>query len=257
MIIPPVLQPGLYYGNASRAAGASTASGSAEEAFIAYLEDPFSSTKRNKQRMQRAAPAYGEAPPDPAQSEKERLDRLEKERLQREKEEEERQARELLEKQRAELAKRMEKAGAKQGAMNVSLMWTNDSGKGCDLDLYVETPKGRISYSNKAMGNGKLDVDRRASAGDMMENVFWTKPDVGKYHVYVRNCTHSSLKSSGGTMPFTVILKTDNSISLLDAEGKTTVPDFVGVKAFDHEFIGGMENISACYFEVKEGSIKT
>ena len=159
---------------------------------------------------------------------------------------------ELLENKKAELAKRMEKAGAKQGAMNVSLMWTNNSGKGCDLDLYVETPKGRISYSNKAMGNGKLDVDRRASAGDMVENVFWTKPDVGKYHVYVRNCDRSSLKNSGGTMPFTVILKTDNSISLLDAEGKTTVPNFVGVKSFDHEFIGGMESIPVCYFEVKE-----
>ena len=53
-------------------------------------------------------------------------------------------------------------------------------------------------------------------------------------------------------MPFTVILKTDNSISLLDAEGKTTVPNFVGVKSFDHEFIGGMESIPVCYFEVKE-----
>ena len=45
----------MYYGNASRAAGASTAAGSAEEALIA---------KRNKQRMQRASHAYGEAPPD-------------------------------------------------------------------------------------------------------------------------------------------------------------------------------------------------
>ena len=54
----------------------------------------------------------------------------------------------------ADLSRRLEAVGAKNGALNISLMWTNTATENSDLDLYVDTPKGTITYKNKRVGFG-------------------------------------------------------------------------------------------------------
>ena len=184
-------------------------------------------------------------------------------------EELEREAR-SLETQKAELAKRMAAAGGKQGVINVrckidtshvyissisliyishlylsyiylsrvylsySLMWTN-ADKPCDLDLNIDTPSGLLNYQQTTQGNGTLDVDKRGEKGDMVENVFWSKPDAGKFRVFVTNYTEDV------AMPFSVVLKSEHSITLMDPNGVVTARNFVGFKAFPGECKKGTE----------------
>ena len=74
-----------------------------------------------------------------------------------------------------EVRKRLERAGAKTGAIQISLIWNN----GNDLDLYVETPVHDIiafNYKRSRCG-GELDVDmnaKKVQSLEPVENVFWS-----------------------------------------------------------------------------------
>jgi hypothetical protein len=85
----------------------------------------------------------------------------------------------------AELDERLRKAGASKGAITVSLMWDNESAAE-DLDLHIDCPLGEISYGNKKVGAGELDVDNQGS-GAAVENVFWAEPEPGTFTVRVVN----------------------------------------------------------------------
>jgi GYF domain 2 len=84
--------------------------------------------------------------------------------------------------------KRLQKAGAKSGDVQISLLWNNVN----DLDLHCIDPRGEeifYDHTHSASG-GQLDVD--ANGGGPMtatpvENIFWPKGKApkGKYQVYL------------------------------------------------------------------------
>ncbi len=83
---------------------------------------------------------------------------------------------------------RLTRAGARSGAVDVSLLWNDRN----DLDLHVVCPDGsRICFENKAAAGGLLDIDRNARVAELtaepVENISWsTKPSVpGRYAVGV------------------------------------------------------------------------
>ena len=88
------------------------------------------------------------------------------------------------------MQKRLEREGAKSGAIQISLMWHN----GNDLDLHVRCPSGEIiSYRNKdSQCRGELDVDMNASGKvslEPVENIYWplnVAPD-GQFQVFVHH----------------------------------------------------------------------
>ena len=62
------------------------------------------------------------------------------------------------------MAARLKQAGAKTGAITISLMWDNGGGcltcQGTDLDLHVVSPSGqKIYYGHRKADGGELDVD--------------------------------------------------------------------------------------------------
>ena len=74
-----------------------------------------------------------------------------------------------------EVQQRVDRAGGKSGAIQISLIWNN----GNDLDLYVQTPTRDIiafNYKRSRCG-GELDVDMNAKKTQSLkpvENVFWS-----------------------------------------------------------------------------------
>ena len=99
-----------------------------------------------------------------------------------------------------EMAAALKKAGAKTGAVTISLMWDNRGG-GADLDLHVICPdRSHISYSNKRAGGGELDVDMQARARDPVENVFFKTAKVGNYRAFIRNYSGHSPKPWRSTL---------------------------------------------------------
>lgn len=75
-----------------------------------------------------------------------------------------------------EIQRRLDRAGGKSGAVQVSLVWNN----GNDLDLYVQTPvKDIIAFNYKrSRCGGELDVDmnaRKTQSLSPVENVYWAK----------------------------------------------------------------------------------
>jgi hypothetical protein len=96
--------------------------------------------------------------------------------------------------------KRLEKAGAKTGDVQISLLWNNIN----DLDLLCIEPSGEVIcfVQRKAASGGELDVDRNASGTHFtdtpIENIYWP-PDrapLGKYKVYVNH-----FQNQGGSDP--------------------------------------------------------
>lgn len=85
--------------------------------------------------------------------------------------------------------KRLEKAGAHTGDIQISLIWFNTN----DLDLHCVDPKGfEISWQNKlSPSGGELDVDRNAGCRnptvEPVENIYWPKDGapMGRYQVYL------------------------------------------------------------------------
>jgi hypothetical protein len=87
-----------------------------------------------------------------------------------------------------EIGRRLTRAGAKTGAIQISLSWNNFN----DLDLHVVPPsEERISFSHRrSKCGGMLDVDMNAGgrqSEEPVENVFWGKnvAPAGTFQVYV------------------------------------------------------------------------
>jgi hypothetical protein len=83
---------------------------------------------------------------------------------------------------------RLDKAGAKSGDVQVSLLWNNVN----DLDLHCVDPRGEEVYYNhvRSASGGRLDVDANGggpSTRTPVENIFWPrgKAPKGRYKVYV------------------------------------------------------------------------
>lgn len=89
-----------------------------------------------------------------------------------------------------EIGRRLAKAGAKSGAIQVSLAWNNFN----DLDLHVIPPSGeRISFHQpRSRCGGHLDVDMNAGGAisrEPVENVYWPSQRAprGGFVVYVHH----------------------------------------------------------------------
>ncbi len=85
---------------------------------------------------------------------------------------------------------RLERAGAKTGDVQISLIWDNFN----DLDLHVFTPRGEVIFfgHRKSRCRGELDVDMNAGQGttrEPVENIFWGKgkAPLGKFKVAVHH----------------------------------------------------------------------
>lgn len=105
-----------------------------------------------------------------------------------------------------EMKRRVEESGGRYEncELRCSLAWEG----GTDLDIHCVTPSGRkISFSNKRVGNGWLDIDANGGYITSMmpvENIRWVDgaPD-GIYRFYV----HNFCERGTGTTPFTVELQ--------------------------------------------------
>jgi hypothetical protein len=87
-----------------------------------------------------------------------------------------------------DIGRRLTRAGAKTGAIQISLSWNNFN----DLDLHVVPPsEERISFSHRrSKCGGMLDVDMNANgrqSEEPVENVFWSRKTApaGTFLVYV------------------------------------------------------------------------
>jgi len=79
----------------------------------------------------------------------------------------------------------------------------------------------KATAKKKTQGNSTLDVHTRGRKGDMVENVFWSKPDTGKLRVLVKNY------SQDFGMPFSEDLISERCITLMDPDHNITAPIFV------------------------------
>jgi hypothetical protein len=89
-----------------------------------------------------------------------------------------------------EIGRRLARAGAKTGDIQVSLAWENFN----DLDLHVVAPSGeRIYFGHRTSAcKGMLDVDMNAmgpTTREPVENVFWPAKEAprGEYEVFVQH----------------------------------------------------------------------
>jgi hypothetical protein len=89
-----------------------------------------------------------------------------------------------------DFAKRLGRAGAKTGDIQISLIWNNYN----DLDLYVVTPQGEPLFFGHRLSrcHGELDVDMNAGRGttrEPVENIYWPKGQAphGKFRVAVHH----------------------------------------------------------------------
>ena len=86
------------------------------------------------------------------------------------------------------LEKRLEREGAKRGAVQISLMWNNWN----DLDLHLITPSGEHIYhdNRKSTCGGELDIDMnfKPTSKTPVENIVWTRtPPAGVYRIGIRH----------------------------------------------------------------------
>jgi hypothetical protein len=104
---------------------------------------------------------------------------------------------------------RLDKAGAKTGDIQMSLIWFNTN----DLDLHCIDPSGfEISWQNKrSPSKGELDVDKNAGCrnptAEPVENIYWAKgtAPMGHYQVYVDYYQQCSLGTDDTRYEVTVL----------------------------------------------------
>lgn len=89
-----------------------------------------------------------------------------------------------------QFVERLQRAGAKGGDVQVSLIWDNFN----DLDLHVVTPRGENIFfaHRRSRDRGELDVDMNAGHGmtrEPVENIYWAKgkAPLGKFKVFVHH----------------------------------------------------------------------
>ena len=127
--------------------------------------------------------------------------------------------------------KRLEKAKAKSGDVQISLLWNNV----CDLDLHCIDPRGEEIFYNhtESASGGQLDVD--ANGGGTLtttpvENIFWPKGKApkGKYQVFVNY--YDSRGTTGPTKYKVNVLaggkRKEYSGQLSEGNGKRHICDF-------------------------------
>lgn len=143
-----------------------------------------------------------------------------------------------------DIAERVKNAGGQylNNDIRASLAWDNCT----DLDLHCITPNGvEISYRNKRVGNGWLDVDANAGGCHTMkpvENIRWSRglaPN-GRYQFFVNNFQ----ERGEGKTSFRLELEIDGKIyttsgSLRNNE-KVTVFTFEYIKGQEPRFIGSV-----------------
>ena len=86
------------------------------------------------------------------------------------------------------LEKRLQREGAKRGAVQISLMWNNWN----DLDLHLITPSGEHIYhdNRKSTCGGELDIDMnfKPTSKTPVESIVWTRtPPAGVYRIGIRH----------------------------------------------------------------------
>jgi hypothetical protein len=89
-----------------------------------------------------------------------------------------------------QFVERLQRAGAKGGDVQISLIWDNLN----DLDLHVITPRGETIFfaHRRSRCRGELDVDMNAGQGttrEPVENIYWGKgkAPLGKFKVAVHH----------------------------------------------------------------------
>ena len=126
---------------------------------------------------------------------------------------------------------RLERAHAKTGDVEVSLLWNNVN----DIDLHVEAPSGEVIYfghRNSRCG-GELDVDMNAGSeqsDEPIENIYWplhTAPR-GKYRVLVH---HFANHGAADPTEFRVAVKNGGEVKYYT--GKVSPQDKVLVCEFE------------------------
>lgn len=126
---------------------------------------------------------------------------------------------------------RLTRAGARSGAVTVSLMWNDVN----DLDLHVLCPDGtHISFENKQGCGGILDVDRNAHPAALtvepVENVVWTAPPTvpGRYEFGVHHFRRHDPSSSATAFTMRLVHRGKTTFY----EGRVVPGQFVSVGAF-------------------------
>ena len=120
-----------------------------------------------------------------------------------------------------ELVEKAEEVGG-SGKLKVTLMW-NFVG---DVDVHVKQPTGQKIYYDRKVDNvttGALDRDNEVGGPGSAENIFWTNPPRGTYHVEIDY--FKVIQSGVGGTCYVVIKqegKADRTISkVLTPENKT------------------------------------
>ncbi len=131
---------------------------------------------------------------------------------------------------RDDFRKRLERAHAKTGDVQVSLAWDNKN----DIDLYVQSPSGEVIYyqNRHSRCGGELDVDMNAGIGltnEPVENVYWplhTAPR-GKYKVLAH---HYAKHGAADPTKFRVAVKNGDEVKYytgqINSQQKVLVCEF-------------------------------
>ena len=111
-------------------------------------------------------------------------------------------------------------------------MWDNKASFN-DLDIWVDCAldtgvsnelAGTISYGNKKVGGGLLDVDAREDVREPVENVFWDMAEAGTFTCTVDNYSGASRKE------WLVCLRSKVPITLLNEDGTVQEEGWKGAR---------------------------